>query len=95
MAMAERQSEHREKLEARVVHGNIASQTRGSWFAFILCLVALMGGFYLIGTGKGVSGLVAIIGSLGTIGGVFIYSKHEQKAERIQKLTALEKRKRR
>lgn len=34
MAMAERQSEHREKLEARVVNGNVASQTRGSWFSF-------------------------------------------------------------
>ena len=38
MAMAERQSEHREKLESLVVNGNVASQTRGSYFAFILAL---------------------------------------------------------
>jgi uncharacterized membrane protein len=56
MAMAERQSSHREKLEAHVVNGNVASQTRGSWFAFILCLVALIGGFSLISQGKSVTG---------------------------------------
>lgn len=94
MAMAERQSEHREKLEARVVNGNVASQTRGAWFAFILCLAALGGGVYLIAIGKSASGLATIIGSLGTIGGVFVYAKREQKDERIQKSTALQKRRR-
>ena len=95
MAMAERQSEHREKLESRVVNGNVASQTRGSWFAFILCLVAVCGGLYLIATGKSVSGLVTIIGSLGTIGGVFVYSKMGQRSERQEKSTSLKKRRNR
>ena len=95
MAMAERQSAHRERLEARVVNGNVASQTRGSWFAFILCLVALVGGFYLILHGKSTSGLVAIMVSVGTIGGIFIYSRHEQRQERADKSVVLEKRRNR
>jgi uncharacterized membrane protein len=95
MAMVEKQSEHREKLESRVVNGNVASQTRGSWFAFILCLVALVGGFYLILQGKSVAGLVSIIGSVGVIGGVFVVSRREQKNERVEKFTALQKRRQR
>ena len=95
MTMAERQSEHREKLEARVVNGNVASQTRGSYFAFILALVAIVGGFYLILKGKDTSGLVAIIGSLASLLGVFILSKREQKSERVEKSTALQQRRKR
>jgi uncharacterized membrane protein len=95
MVMAERQSEHREKLEARVVNGNVASQTRGSYFAFILALVAIVGGFYLILKGKDASGLVAIIGSLASLLGVFILSKREQKSERTEKSTALQQRRKR
>jgi uncharacterized membrane protein len=45
MAMAERQSAHRERLEARVVDGNVANQTRGSYFAFIIMLAAILCGF--------------------------------------------------
>jgi uncharacterized membrane protein len=95
MAMAEKQSEHREKLEARVVNGNVAAQTRGSWFAFILCLVALVGGFYLILQGKSAAGLVSIITSVGVIGGIFIVSRREQKSERVEKAAALQKKRHR
>lgn len=48
MAMAERQSAHRERLEARVIDGNVASQTRGAYFALIISLVAITGGIGLI-----------------------------------------------
>jgi len=51
MAMAERQSAHRESLEATVVAGNVASQARGSHYAFIICLITIVGGFVLIGRG--------------------------------------------
>jgi uncharacterized membrane protein len=94
MAMAERQSAHRESLEAKVVAGNIANQARGSIFAFIICLVALIGGFTLIATGKSASGLAAIISSLGALAGVFIYGKYQQRKERQAKSEALAVRKR-
>ena len=95
LAMAERQRSHREGLEADVVRGNVAAQTRGSYFAFILGLVALVGGMLLIYVGKSVSGLVAIISAVTGLGGVFVYNKIEQKRERIEKANALQTRKRR
>jgi uncharacterized membrane protein len=92
MAMAERQSAHREQLEKRVVDGNVANQTRGSYFAFILALVAIIGGFFLIFEGKSSEGLVSIITSVSGLVGVFFYSKREQRKERTEKSTALQSR---
>jgi uncharacterized membrane protein len=92
MAMAEKQSAHRERLEARVIDGGVANQTRGSYFAFTISLVAIVGGFVLIEQGKSVIGLSAIITSVGGLVSVFFYSKHQQKKERVEKSTALEAR---
>jgi uncharacterized membrane protein len=94
MAMAERQSAHRESLEDRVIEDNIASQAGGSHYAFIICLVTIVGGFVLIGMGKNIYGISAVIGSLATLAGVFVIAKRGQKKERFDKLTDLEKRRR-
>jgi uncharacterized membrane protein len=93
MAMAEKQSSHRERLEARVIDGGVANQTRGSYFAFIIALVAIVGGFVLIEQGKSALGLSAIITSVGGLVGVFVYSKRQQKKERVEKSEALQARK--
>lgn len=93
-AMAERQSIHRESLEAKVVEGNVASQARGSHYAFIICVVTIIGGFVLIGMGKNIYGISAVIGSLATLAGVFVIAKREQRKERVDKSDALEKRRR-
>lgn len=69
--------------------GNVASQTRGSHYAFIISLVTIIGGFVLIGMGKSVIGVSAVIGSLATLAGVFIFAKIEQKRERVEKQDAL------
>ena len=94
MVMAEKQSAHRESLEAKVVAANVASQARGSHYAFIICLVTIVGGFVLIGMGKNIYGISAVIGSLATLAGVFVIAKREQKKERIDKSSALDKRRR-
>ena len=94
MVMAEKQSAHRESLEAKVVAGNVASQARGSHYAFIICLITIVGGFVLIGMGKNIYGISAVIGSLATLAGVFVIAKREQKRERVEKSNALEKRRR-
>ena len=45
MAMAESQAVHRMKLEEMALKGNIANQTRGSIFAFILGFIGIAGVF--------------------------------------------------
>jgi uncharacterized membrane protein len=95
MAMAERQSAHRETLEAKVIEADIAKQTRGSIFGFIISLVVIIGGFVLLEQGKKVEGLASIIGSLTSLVAVFVYGRYEQKKERNDKSAALEARKNR
>jgi uncharacterized membrane protein len=89
MAMAERQSAHRESLEAKIVDGNVASQARGLNYAFTLCLVIIIGGFVLIGMGKSITGVSTIVLSLATLASVFLVAKREQRKERVEKATAL------
>jgi len=92
LGMAERQSKHRELLEAQVVAANIQGQSRGSLYAFIIALVTILGGMFLIYTGKNASGLTAIIASLVGLTSIFAYSKHQQGKERAAKSTALAER---
>jgi uncharacterized membrane protein len=92
LAMAEKQSAHREYLEKRVVDGNVSNQTRGSYFAFVISLTAILGGVWLISHGKSPEGLASIITSLVGLAGVFFYSKHQQKKEREQKSANLQAR---
>jgi|ERR1035437_4542965 uncharacterized membrane protein len=94
LAMAERQSKHRESLEAQVVAGNLRSQNRGNLYAFILALVTILGGIFLIYKGKDASGLAAIISSLVGLVSIFVYSKYAQGKERAEKSTALTERRR-
>lgn len=89
--MAERQGAHRESLETMVVKGNVANQRLGSIFAFIICVLAISGGFWLINTGKSAAGLASILTPLAGVIAVFFYSKKEQKAERIEKSNVLTK----
>ena len=91
-AAFERQGAHRESLEICVVQGNVKSQSRGSWFGFIISMTAVLAGTYLIAIGKGVWGLPTIISSLAALVGVFYYGRRQQKKELIGKSTALEQR---
>lgn len=92
LAMAERQSAHRESLEAAVVTANIHSQKRGTWFGFIIAMTAILGGIYLVVIGKSSQGLAAIISSLAALTGVFIYGKAKEGKELREKSQALAKR---
>lgn len=90
--MAERQSAHRESIEAMIVKGNLKNQWYGSIFAFIICLLTISGGLWLIHGGKSAAGLAAILTPLAGVIAVFFYAKREQKTERIEKSGALAKR---
>lgn len=85
LAMAERQQAHRHALESTVVNGNTANERRGQQFAFIIAMTAILGGLALILTGRDTQGLVAILGTLTALAGVFIYGRYKQAQEREEK----------
>ena len=89
VAMAERQSVHRQQLEKTVVEGNRAAQSRGQWFAFILALVVVSDGAYLLATGKSLEGFSAIILAGGSIVSTLMWTRKEQRKEREDKLRPL------
>lgn len=95
LSMAERQSAHRESLETKVVDGNLQSQRQGQTRAFILALIVILCGTYLMATGKSAWGFAAIVSSLTALVSVFAIGKREQSKERLEKSNALAERRRR
>jgi uncharacterized membrane protein len=83
--LAERQQVHRHELEATVVKGNSTNERRGQLFAFIIAMTVIVSGVGLILNGRDTQGLVAIVGTLTTLAGVFIYGRYKQAQEREQK----------
>jgi len=81
ISMAERQSSHRQKLESDVIGSNIRSERLGMILGFIVCLVAISGGIYIVVQGKSAGGIAAIITPLVALVAVFVYGKSEQKKE--------------
>jgi hypothetical protein len=67
----------------------------GSIFAFVLSLVAIVGGIWLIHEGKSVTGLATIITDLAALATVFVVSRNKQAKERVQKASAIEQRRQR
>jgi uncharacterized membrane protein len=85
LAMAERQAQHRQQLEASVVAGNLRAETRGQVFAFILGFAAILGGIVLIAFDKNVEGVASIITAFTALAGIFVYGRIQQRREREQK----------
>jgi uncharacterized membrane protein len=83
--MAERQSAHRQALERLVIESNCKAQSRGQLFAFILALVVLGSGVYLLAEGKSIEGFSAIILALASLTGAPIYGQSQQEKERKDK----------
>ena len=81
----EKQQEHRFALEKNAVFTGSKRALRGQFFAFILCLLIIGTGFYLILKGKNIQGYGMVITALATLVTSFIYGKQENKKERIEK----------
>jgi uncharacterized membrane protein len=89
LAMAEKQSNHRQELEKQVVDANCRAQRTGSVYGFLICMASLASGTFLIYVGKSAQGLVPIIGALGGLVAVFIVGKNKQQKELVEKSSAL------
>jgi uncharacterized membrane protein len=87
--MAEQQLSHRQSLESKVVDANIKAQRVGTVLGFILALVAIGGGIFLVYVGKEATGIAAIITALAGLTGVFVLGKRKQQKELAEKSQSL------
>lgn len=85
LAMAENQSVHRQEIEKIVVRGNSRHQTWGILAAFLLSIVIVCVGAFLIYNDKDIYGLTVILGDLAALAGVFVYARRSQQQERTEK----------
>ena len=85
LSMAERQSLHRQELEKIIVKGNSRHQAWGISAAFLLSIVTIAVGVFLIYNDKDASGLAIIIADLVALAGVFVYARQTQQKERSEK----------
>ncbi|MEX0856243.1 MAG: DUF2335 domain-containing protein [Gemmatimonadota bacterium] len=85
IAMAERQSEHRQRLEARAVKGGDRRATLGSIFGFVIGMTAILGGLYLATRGQELGGYALMLGTIVALTSVFVYGRKSAKRELAQK----------
>jgi len=76
--MAEAQSAHRQKIESEVVTGNVYSQKTGLWLGFILALIVISSGAWLVYTGRAEWGAGFISVPLVALVSVFVLGKRDQ-----------------
>lgn len=85
LGMAEKQAKHRQELEKAVVFSGVRDSRRGQYFAFIIGVIGIVGGFILILFNKNAFGIATIITSLTALTGVFVYGRISEKKERLEK----------
>lgn len=78
MSMAEEDAEHHRKMEEQIIIENFNSNKRGMIFGFIISLVAIGLGAWLISIDKDVYGIAAILTPLVGIAGTFIFGKKKE-----------------
>jgi uncharacterized membrane protein len=88
--MARTQAQHRQTLEQTKLKGDLSAEKRGQIYAAGIAIVAILCGTYLAATGKPTTGLVTILGTVGSLVGVFLFGRLSQSRERREKLRALE-----
>lgn len=81
LTMAEEQSRHRKRLEEAVVKGGSRNQILGMTLAFMLSLVTIILGGFLIFHDKNLEGFGLVLADLVALVGVFIYGRRTQREE--------------
>ncbi len=84
ITMAEKQQDHRQKIEKKFAYSNITNERLGLIFGLIVALVAIFGGVYCVHIGQPWTG--ALIGG-GGVGGLIAAFVQGSKAIRREKET--------
>lgn len=77
----EKQSSHRQGLEARVVRSNIWNERLGTLSGTLIALAGIGAGTYLVSQGHDISGLVAFVATLAGIVRVFVIGTRRSREE--------------
>jgi uncharacterized membrane protein len=75
LRMAEREEQHRHRLEQEMQRSDSKIRSRGQIMAFVLALMVIGGGVWLIDRGRNWEGLVAILAPVATLIGLFLYNQ--------------------
>lgn len=70
---AHAQSQHRREMERMQVEAAISQGRLGQIFAFVIALLVIGGGIYLVATGQSAEGLALLLPGLAALLGLFIY----------------------
>lgn len=81
ISMAERQSAHRQAIEAKVVGANCAAQRSGPAYGFALVLSAMVISAILLWNGKDIAGITTLVSALAAIVITFVVGKRRQRSE--------------
>lgn len=90
VAQAEKQSEHRQHLERITVEGNVHSEERGSWQAFLIAFFVLAFGGFLIWRGQSVLGTIFVGLDVASLAGIFLTGKASQRRQLAERSKAIE-----
>jgi uncharacterized membrane protein len=80
-----RQSDHRQRIEERVIRTKTRNEGIGQWMAFIIAFGTIASGTGLAWNGKETAGIVAIVGALVALAGVFLLGRRRQATELSEK----------
>ena len=81
VVMAEQQALHRQKLEAAFVEADISSQRTGVWLGFLLALIVISSGAWLVHEGRVEWGAGFITVPLVALVSIFVYGKRQQRKD--------------
>jgi len=85
IAMAERQSEHRQKLEVKAISSQLQESGKGQLFGFCLGILGILGSTAVGIFGHWAVGVAIAAGALGTLTASFIFGKASQRKDLQQK----------
>ncbi len=80
--MAEKQSDHRQYLEKRVIDADVRRAYLGVVCAFIITMTVISSGFYLVLNNHSIAGTIFTGLGLAGLAGTFIYGTQTRKEER-------------
>nr|MBV6630593.1 DUF2335 domain-containing protein [Oceanococcus sp. HetDA_MAG_MS8] len=79
--MAESEQKHRHALQSTALNGTVAEIARGQHYAFLLCLICLLGSIGLIVAGHSVAGTIFAGGTVTGVASMFISGRRRRKPE--------------